>query len=331
MHCQIIPTNIITFSGYSKSQFSVNRFISDTNNKGVPYVNVLIIKATDYTLIKVTISTDTDSYKIENVKNDTYLVMCSYVDYKTTYSKPFHLDSNYEVETLILSEGEVLNEVFVEAKKPLYQQKADRMVINVENSIVSAGGTALKVLERSLGVNVNRQRNSISIAVKEGVVVMINYKISYMPASSLVQMLEGMSADNISSIELITTPTANFDAEGNAGYINIVLKKRTDLGLNDSYSISGRYGNGTTSNNNLNFSYRKNSVNLYGSYGFSLDKRGQVFKTSRKYEENGNLLASSTVTDRDPRQRNHNLRLGLDVNTSEKTIMGVLVSAFDNR
>ena len=216
-------------------------------------------------------------------------------------------------------------------KKPLYEQKVDRMVINVENSIVSAGGTALEVLERSPGVNVNRQSNSISIAGKEGVVVMVNDKISYMPASALVQMLEGMSADNISSIELITTPPANFDAEGNAGYINIKLKKRTDLGLNGSYSMSAGYGKGITNNNNLNFNYRKNKTNLYGSYGFSIDKRAQIFKTSRQYEENGDLLASSTITDRDPRQRNHNLRLGLDVDLSEKTITGVLVNTFDNR
>jgi len=205
------------------------------------------------------------------------------------------------------------------------------MVINVENSIVSAGGTALEVLERSPGVNVNRQSNSIAIAGKEGVVVMVNDKISYMPASALVQMLEGMSADNISSIELITTPPANFDAEGNAGYINIVLKKRTDLGLNGSYSISTGYGKGITNNNNLNFNYRKNKINLYGSYGFSIDKRAQIFKTSRQYEENGDLLTSSTITDRDPRQRNHNLRLGLDIDISEKTIMGMLVNTFDNR
>ncbi|MCF7561202.1 TonB-dependent receptor [Sabulilitoribacter multivorans] len=321
----------ITINSYTQSQHTVIGLISDTNNKGIAYVNVLLIKATDSTLVKGTISSDNGTYKIDNINTGNYIIMSSFVGYKTTYSKPFNLNSDYKVETLILSEGEELNEVVVEAKKPLYQQKVDRMVINVENSIVSAGGTALEVLERSPGVNVNRQSNSISIAGKEGVVVMVNDKISYMPASSLVQMLEGMSADNIVSIELITTPPANFDAEGNAGYINIILKKRTDLGLNGSYTISGGYGNGVTNNNNLNFNYRKNKVNLYGSYGFSLDKRGQVFKTSRQYEDNGNLLASSTVTDRDPTQRNHNLRLGLDVTASEKTIVGLLVSAFDNR
>lgn len=321
----------VSIFSFSQSQNKVTGLISDTNNQGIAYVNVLLIKASDSTLTKGTITSEKGAYTIDNIARGNYMIMCSYVGYKTAYSKSFYLDSDYTVEPLILDEGELLNEVIVEAKKPLYQQKVDRMVINVENSIVSAGTTALEVLERSPGVIVNRQSNSISIAGKEGVVVMINDKISYMPASALVQMLQGMSSDNISSIELITTPPANFDAEGNAGYINIVLKKRTDLGLNGSYSLSAGYGKGITNNNNINFNYRKNKINIFGSYGFSIDGRDQIFKTSRAFEENGNLLTSKTITDRDPTQRDHNLRLGIDVNTSDKTIMGFLLTAADNR
>ena len=83
---------------------------------------------------------------------------------------------------------------------------------------------------------------------------MINGKRSYLPASAVVQMLDGMSAGNIKSIELITTPPANFDAEGNAGFINIVMKERTDIGLNGSYSFNyGLGGNGSVTSNNINF------------------------------------------------------------------------------
>ena len=216
----------ISFHFFAQNTYSVSGLVKGSNNQGVPYVNVLLLKATDSTLSKGTISKDDGTYIIENTSKGNYLIMCSSVGYQTVYSKPFTLNKNYITENLFLNEGEQLNEIVVEAKKPLYQQKVDRMVINVENTIVSAGGTALEVLERSPGVIINRQNNNISIAGKEGVVVMINDKISYMPASSLVQMLNGMSADNISSIELITTPPANFDAEGNAGFINIILKKK---------------------------------------------------------------------------------------------------------
>ena len=87
----------------------------------------------------------------------------------------------------------------------------------------------MEILERSPGVIVDRQGNNISLVGKNGVEVMINGKRSYLPASAVVQLLDGMSADNIESIELITTPPSNFDAEGNAGFINIVMKQYLDL------------------------------------------------------------------------------------------------------
>ena len=122
----------------------------------------------------------------------------------------------------------MLDAVEVKARKPLFEQRIDRLVVNVAESITSAGSTALEVLERSPGVIVNRQNNDISMAGKSGVIVMINNKISRLPMDALIQMLEGMPADNIEKIELITTPPANFDAEGNAGIINIILKKNQD-------------------------------------------------------------------------------------------------------
>ena len=131
-----------------------------------------------------------------------------------------------------------LQDVKVEAKKPMFEQKIDRMVINVKNSITDAGGTALDVLYKSPGVTVNMQNNTIAINGKNGVVVMINGKISYMSMESLVQLLAGISASNIEKIELITTPPAKYDAEGNAGYINIVLINNPYQGANGSYFIS---------------------------------------------------------------------------------------------
>lgn len=317
--------------GFSQADYKVSGEVKDTNQKGIAFVNVLLVKAQDSSLVKGTISNDDGTFTIKGIPIGSYRIVSSFVGYQTKYSEPFLLNQNFKINTITLREGEQLDEVVVEAKKPLYQQKTDRMVINVENSIVSSGSTALEVLERSPGVIINRQSNNISISGKDGVVLMINGKMSYMPASAVVQMLQGMSSDNIESIELITSPPANFDAEGNAGYINIVLKKRTDLGLNGSFTLSGGYGNGTITNNNLNFNYRKDKINIFGSYGFTLDERKNTFETSREYMENGNSLGTFTETNRDPRDRTHTIRLGMDVNTSENTIMGVLINAFDNK
>lgn len=316
---------------FSQSTFSITGLITENNKSPLPFANVLLLHKKDSVLVKGSVTNKYGSYIFEKIQNGNYIIMASVVGYSTSYSKSFNLTADYKVENIILTEGESLNEVIIQADKPLYSQKIDRMVINVENSIVSAGGSALEILERSPGVVVNKQSSSISVVGKDGVVVMINGKTSYVPASGIVQLLEGMSADNISSIELITTPPANFDAEGNAGFINIVLKKRTDLGLNGSYSFSAGYGEGETTSDNINFNYRKNKVNLFGSYSFSLDKRDQLFITSREFLQDGDLQTTFTETNRDPRQRNHNARIGMDIDVTKKTIMGILLNAYDNR
>ncbi len=315
----------------SQSTHTITGQISDTNNEGIPFANVLLMKAVDSTLVKGSLTNENGAFTINEVPTGSYYVQGTYLGFQPSRTDNFELRSHMELPVIILSEGEELGEVVVRARRPLYTQKVDRLVINVESSIVSSGGTALEVLERSPGVVVNRQSNAISVVGKEGVVVMINGKISYVPTSSLVQMLDGMSADNIESIELITTPPANFDAEGNAGYINVVLKKNADLGLNGSYSLSAGYGKGATANDNINFNYRKNNLNLFGSYSFLLDKRAQIFKTSREFRQDGDLISNASVTDRDPTQRNHNVRFGADYQVSEKTIMGMIFTAYDNK
>ena len=317
---------------WAQSNYSISGSVQDDSNQPVAFANVLLLKASDSTLVKGAITSERGTYSFEDVPTSSYLLQASLVGFQTFYSDPFELSGNYQAPILRLVEGESLGEVVVQATKPLYTQKVDRLVINVENSIVSSGGTALEVLERSPGVVINRQNNGISVVGKDGVVVMINGKISYVPTSSIVQMLDGMSADNIESIELITTPPANFDAEGNAGFINIVLKKNANVGLNGSYSLSAGYGQGEITNDNLNFNYRKGAVNLFGSYSFRFEKIAQRFETSREFRQDGDLLTTMSETDRDPtRQRNHNLRLGADFQLSEKTITGFILTAFDNK
>ena len=137
-----------------------------------------------------------------------------------------------------------LEAVRVIVKKPMFEQKIDRMVINVANSITNTGSTALEVLMRSPGVTVNQQNNTLLMNGKDGVVLILNGKVNRMPPEAMLQMLAGMSSSNIEKIELITTPPANFDAEGNAGFINIVLKKNTQYGTNGAVSTTAGYGIG---------------------------------------------------------------------------------------
>lgn len=317
----------------AKSQ-EIRGKVIDGDGAGLAFANVLLQTANDSTLVKGAITNEEGDFRFTDIPSGNYLVTASMVGFSTLSTSVFSYQENtdHTLPPLSLSEGVVLDEVVVQTAKPIFVQKIDRMVINVENSIVSAGSSALEVLERSPGVIVDRQNSAISLAGKNGVVIMIDGKISYMPQESVVQLLEGMSSDNIESIELITTPPANFDAEGNAGFINIVLKKRTDLGLNGTYSISAGIGNGETTSDNISFNYRKIKINLFGNYSFLLDTQGQIFDFSRVFtDDQGNTIDLRTFSDRKPRQRNHNIRLGVDYQATDKTVLGILVGAYDNK
>ena len=279
-------TFFLFYSQSIQAQSQISGTVQTENGQPLPFANVLLLSAADSSLIKGQVSGEDGGYLLKNIASGNYLVMASMVGYLEYYSRPFQMKAgassmNLDAITLLEDVTE-LKAVEVVAKKPLFEQKIDRLVINVENSITSAGSSALEVLERSPGVVVNRQNNSISIAGKDGVVVMINGKINRMPLEAVVQMLEGMPSSNIESIELITTPPANFDAEGNAGFINIVLKQSNDNGLNGAYTFSGGYGRGSTASSGINFNYRQKDINLYGFLFFGRHRNIYPFYFSLK-------------------------------------------------
>lgn len=324
---------LFTSSLHSQSQIQGN--LIDEQGEPMSFANILLLNTQDSSLVKGVISAEDGSFRIKNVTPGSYIVQFSMIGYQTYFTSPNRITPSrnlVDLKTIILKEdAQVLNEIEVTAKKPIFEQKIDRLIVNVQNSITSAGSSALEVLERSPGVIVNRQSEAISLVGKEGVVVMINGKRNYTPVSALVQLLEGMSADNIEKIELITTPPANYDAEGNAGFINIVLKENADEGLNGGFALSAGYGRGDVSSANFNFNYRKNRFNLFGDYSFSLRRRDQTFQFDRDYIFEKQAIRSETVSERDPSQRNILTRIGFDYTLNDKTVVGGLISGYDNK
>lgn len=301
----------------------------------VPYANVLLLKLKDSTLVKGVMTEHSGAYSFENIPAGKYIVTSTYTGFGQVYTGAFEItpDNNHiDLGVLKLFQKQVkLNDITVVAKKPMFEQKIDRMVINVASSITSAGSTALEVLERSPGIIVDRQNNSISMNGKNGIVIMINGKISHMPVNAVMQMLEGMNSNNIEKIELITTPPANFDAEGNAGYINIVLKVNNLYGTNGSYSVTAGYGRGASGEANISFNHRQGKLNLYGDYSFSDLNSPQLFSFYHKVDYQGKTTETTTDSHRGFLTLLHNGRLGMDYQVSKKTVGGILVSGYDDK
>ena len=316
-------------------QYSISGKVIDAAGKPLLNANILLLHFKDSALIKGTVSNASGAFNFTNIQAGIYLVNTSNIGYKPVYIssvQPSAANASIDLGSISLElAGTDLASVTIVSKKPMFEQKIDRMVVNVKNSITSAGSTVLDVLQKSPGVVVNKQSGTITMSGKSGVNVMINGKLNYMPADALVQMLNGMDANNVERIELITTPPAKYDAAGNAGYINIVLINNPDKGLNGSVAATLAAFKGSNPSANINFNYRADKVNIYGSYSFSRLAQKQEFDFSRKVTYLGKVTETYTYNDRDPVQRNHNVRLGIDYQLSKKTTIGVLASGYNNK
>ena len=312
---------------------SITGMVTNSDKKPVIAASVLLLKATDSTLVKGTMSSATGNFSFPGIPPGNYTLQISFSGFEDTYSSVVVKDNiSIDLGNFQLKEvSKQLEKVTVTTKRPLFEQRIDRMIVNVRSSITASGSTVLDVLERSPGIVVDRQNNSISMNGKDGVMVMINGKLNRMPLSALVQMLAGMNASNVEKIELITTPPANFDAEGNAGYINLVLISNPNQGFNGSYSLTMGYGRGETPAASINFNYRHNKTNLYGDYSYSLLHTKQLFTNYRKVDYQGDVIENYVENDRNTFQRNHNVRLGLDYEINKKTVMGLLMAAYNNK
>ncbi len=311
------------------AQFSLTGKITDSTNKPLAGCNILLHKTADTSLIKGAVSNTDGSFRLRNVGPGNYLISISFTGFKTNWFPVNISGSNIlqETDAVVLSpDAFILKEAKVAAKKPLLEQKIDRLIINVENSITSAGSTALEFLERTPGVIIDHQNNLLSINGKDGVVLMINNKISRIPVAAAVQMLAGMSSGNIEKIELITTPPANLDAAGNAGYINIILKENNNFGTNGSYSLTAGYGKGFMSAASLNINHRKGKINIYGDISYSRIKKPLELNGFTRVSNDGDIFEKYNSTDRTDTTILLNGRLGLDYQLNKRTIIGILLA-----
>lgn len=305
------------------------------NNNGEPLANasVLLLRSDDSSLIKGMMTAQEGRFRFDKVASGSYLVTSTFIGFKQVYSNVFVANNEHiELPPLRLSQKEEkLSGVTVAARKPLIEQTIDRLVINVAGNITASGSTALDILERSPGVIVDRQNNSISINGKDGVVVMMNGRLSRMPITALVPMLEGTPADKIEKIELITTPPASLDAEGNAGYINIVIKRNMQYGTNGSYSLTAGYSRGVIGIGSINFNHRKNRFNLYGDYSYNVEHSKQYFSFYHAVANQGNFLENYSISNRRPMEDFHDGKIGLDYDLNKKTILGALITIYNRR
>lgn len=316
---------------------SVRGTVGDSSQKNLPGTNIILLRSADSVFVKAAIADENGRFEIDNIAFGSYLAKAGLIGYQSFKSVVFTLSVENPVqnfnEILLAAKPDELQEVVVKtAPKPFVERKLDKLVVNVENSIVSAGSSVLDVLERSPGVVVN-QESSINLKGKSGVIVMIDGKPTPLSGADLITYLRGVPAANIQSLEIITNPSARYDAAGNAGIINIKYKKDQRQGFNGSVALN--YGQGVYAkpSGSLNLNYRSKKWNFFGSHSHSEPMNLTRFDINRKFfDGNGNL--TSTFDQRTFTKQpivSDNSRFGADFFATEKTVIGVLVTTNWNR
>lgn len=314
----------------------------DETGKPLPAVTVSLWQSEKTALQKTALTDKEGKYEFINVKAGKYFVTATSVGYVKDTSKTFTVaeNSNVEMPAFALTVSATsLAGVTVESKRPFIETKLDKTVVNVDASPTNAGASALDVLEKSPGVMVNSD-GAISLRGKQGVIVMMDGKPTYLSATDLANMLKNMPASALDQIEIMTNPSAKYDASGNSGIINIKTKKGKNDGFNGSimlgYTTSIYRLNGSTyflpkSQNSFNFNYRKNKVNIFGNYNPNYFRGRNTLGLHRNfYDSQTDVLTGSLSQQAYFKFGNNNqtLKVGMDYFADKKNTFGVVASGF---
>ncbi len=317
----------LTFSPAAFGQHPISGQVQDGKGMALPFANIILLSADDSSLVKGVVASETGGFVVDKVNPGRYLLSVSMVSY-LPHQIPLQVAGKaLQLGPIQLKEDQhQLGEVVVQAKKLLYEQKIDRVVINVSGSAVLVGSTAWEVLKRSPGLTVDEARGTLIMNGKNGVLVLLNGKPTHASMEVVMSRLRGMSAGSIDRIELLQSPPAQYDAEGNAGAINIVLKRNTEEGINGTAALSGSYGLLNSQRGSLDFNWRRGRINLYGN-GAILEGMGlnKYLEHDRSFTVDGVSYASSNQQRIHHNiQRNGAAQLGLDYEWSPKTTIGLI-------
>ena len=310
---------------FSATAFSQNiaGIAKDEQGKLLSGATIALKKATDSSVVKLAVTNSSGKYEFSDIQAGKYFVNVSHVGLVPQNSAAFDVSgSGVTVPDLVLpkSDGK-MKEVVVISRKPPIEVRADKTILNVEASINAVGSDALELLRKSPGVMVDRDDN-ISMSGKNGVQIYIDGRPTPLSGKDLSEYLKTIQSSQIETIELITNPSAKYDAAGNAGIINIRLKKNKSLGTNGS--VNGGYNQGIFPkyNGGISLNNRSKRMNTFGSYTYSRN-RNEMFMNLYREQLDTIFDQTSSMTSRN---KTHGFKAGFDYFINSRQTFGLMVN-----
>ena len=311
---------------HASSNGTVTGQVLDADGEALPYATVRLLNGSDSSMVTAAFSDEEGGFALEEVAEGLYRVQVSYTSMEAFVSEAFRVEKGEAkvMGDIVLQEGGMeLDAVAITARKSLISVKPNMTVFNVGESRTAIGANALELLRKAPGVTVDN-RDAVMLQGKSGVRIYIDGKPSPLSTSDLAAMLRALPASQIESIEIITNPSARYEAEGTAGIINIVLKKEVREGGNVNVDLGYSVQRNSRFNGALSGNYRNERVNVFGS--LSQTKGAQHSYMHLHRVQNGFVYDQTlnTLDDSD----NWNAKAGLDISLSEKSSLGFMASGF---
>jgi iron complex outermembrane recepter protein len=312
---------LLSFS-ISKAQH-ITGTVRDQQGKEMDKSTVSLLRSKDSSVLKLGVTNNAGHFSFQ-ADPGKYLVSVTHVGYSPVISQPVEVSGSGDAQVadiiMVKLSGE-LKGVTVTAQKPLVEVRADKMIVNVEGTINATGNDALELLRRSPGVMVDKDDN-LSLSGKNGVQVYVDGKPSPLSGTDLANYLKSLQSAQIEAIEIITNPSAKYEAAGNAGIINIKLKKNKSFGTNGSVSLGYNQGILPKYNTGLSLNHRNKYVNLFGNYNYNNSENAMGMNLTKEQFDTLFVQANKMGFT----NKSHGFKAGVDYFINAKSTIGAIVN-----
>lgn len=307
--------------------FSISGNITDTIGKPLSQATVKLILSAQTKVHTVLKADDTGRFSFEAVKPGRYTLFITSVGFAPCTYGPFLLEkSNLFIplkSTQLKADTTVLNEIDVTGRKKPIEIKPGKTILNMDKSLYT--GSVMDMISKAPGVQIN-SNGTISLKGKQGVLLMIDGKPAGLNGENITDLLQGMQSTSIDQIELMTTPPARYDAAGNAGVINIKLKKGTSTGTNGSITAGYGYGDFYKANTGFTLNHQEKKWNVFANYNYSDNKRLVLTSLNRNIQQMQNLATFDVANRNVQTRKTHTLKAGVDYFLTAKSTIGISVT-----